>query len=152
MISNPRWNSFSSEPLDGRKLSLPPNFLHVSLQTSYRSTISITLLARYISKCLHKTLPDFEPEVGTDLVGATPTFFDTGSERVTAKGMKLRLRFALEAAEKQLGSEVTVLYNISLQPELADIVESMWQKKGGPWQCYQAVQFYGWEADKVFSA
>ena len=86
------------------------------------------------------------------MVGATPTFFDTGSEGVTAKGMKLRLRFALEAAEKQLGSEVTVLYNISLQPELADIVESMSQKNGGPWQCYQAVQFYGWEADKVFSA
>ena len=76
-------------------------------------------------------------------------FFDTG-EVTDLQSAMLRLRFALETAEKKLGSEVTILYNISGYKELREMVETMSRKEGGPWQCYKAAEFYGCEADKVF--
>ena len=123
-------------------------FLHVSLETPYRSTISIILLARHLSICL-QLASEFD-ELGSDLEGTTPMFFDTGRCDLSQfESVRLRLRYALETAEKELGSEVTLLYNLSGYLELHKLVKTMSRKKGGPWQCYQASEFYGCEADKV---
>ena len=127
------------------------SFQRVSLQTSYRSTKSIIKLARHLSKCLKKTFAtDSDSDgLGSDLEGTKPMFFDTGRcDPSDLQSSILRLRYALETAEKELGSEVTILYNISGYAELQKMVKMM-SRKEGPW-CYKAAEFYGCEADKVF--
>ena len=32
---------------------------------------------------------------------------------------------------------------------MKEICESHGREKGGPWECYDAANFYGWEAEKV---
>ena len=123
----------------------------MSLQTSYRSTKSIMKLARHLSKCLKKTFAtDSDSDgLGSDLEGTKPMFFDTGRcDPSDLQSSILRLRYALETAEKMLGTEVTILYNISGYAELQKMVKMM-SRKEGPW-CYKAAEFYGCEADKVF--
>ena len=132
LVSNPRWN-----PFQFRKENLPPNFLHVSLQTSYRSTISITLLARYLSKCLGETLSGgHHHEIGSDLEGVKPTFFDTGRgedfKPVIRSDVKLKLKLALKTLIEDFGPEATILYNLSLNRELKETVTSMSQEGGAP--------------------
>ena len=132
------------------------SFQRVSLQTSYRSTKSIIKLARHLSKCLKITFAtqnsdSDSDELGSDLEGTKPMFFDTGRcDPSDFQSSILRLRYALDRAEKELGSEATILYNISGYAELQKMVKMTSRKEGGPWQCYKAAEFYGCEADKVF--
>ena len=78
-------------------------------------------------------------------------FFDTGRcDPSDFQSSILRLRYALDMAEKELGSEATILYNISGYAELQKMVKMTSRKEGGPWQCYKAAEFYGCEAEKVF--
>ena len=110
-------------------------------------------LARHLSKCLKKTFAtdsdSDSDELGSDLESTKPMFFDTGRcDPSDLQSSILRLRYALETAEKELGSEVTILYNISGYAELQKMVKMM-SRKEGPW-CYKAAEFYGCEADKVF--
>ena len=59
-------------------LSLCPEFvLHLNLTTSYRSTIAITSLSRFLAKCEGKFVP--EGEFGSDVEGKKPIVFDVGS-------------------------------------------------------------------------
>ena len=126
-------------------------FLRVSLQTSYRSTISIILLARHLSKCLQLTSEPGETELGSDLEGTTPMFFDMGRcDPSNLDSVKLRLRIAMKTIESEWGSEVTVLYNLSVHPELQKMLKTKSREKVRPWQCYRASEFHGCEADKVF--
>ena len=55
-------------------ITLPRSFLQITLATPYRSTLSITSLTRFIAKRLN--LKHHEKELGTDVEGFPPTFFD----------------------------------------------------------------------------
>merc|ERR550532_3859217 len=82
--------------------TLPPSFLHVTLTTPYRSTISITSLARFIAKCMGLVVP--EGDFGSDVEGTKPIFFDVGwNPREMEK--------ALAYCRKHLGDNATILYN-----------------------------------------
>ena len=32
---------------------------------------------------------------------------------------------------------------------MKEICKSHWKEKGGPWECYKAHNFFGWEAERV---
>ena len=95
-------------------------------------------------------------EIGSDLEGEKPTFFDTGRgedfKSVIRSDVKLKLKLALKTLIEDFGPEATILYNLSLNRELKETVTSMSLEGGAaPLRCYQAVEFYGCEADKVFT-
>ena len=172
LVLNPRFSTTKGLPIKqkcdcdaARKIKAPQQssysvyqdldeqgFQRVSLQTSYRSTKSIIKLARHLSECLQITfVTPYSDELGSDLEGTKPMFFDTGRcDPSDFQSSILRLRYALDRAEKELGSEATILYNISGYAELQKMVKMTSRKEGGPWQCYKAAEFYGCEADKVF--
>jgi len=48
-----------------------------------------------------------------------------------------------------MGDEATLLYDMDLPFSMKEICESHGKEKGGPWECYNAGNFFGWEAEKV---
>merc|ERR1719458_856663 len=99
-------------------LTLPPSFLHVTLTTPYRSTIAITRLARFIAKKEGLVVP--EGDFGSDVEGTKPILFDVGKD-------EKKMEEALEECHKQLGDNVTVLYEYSRQREPIE----KWMKAAG---------------------
>merc|ERR1711971_513517 len=121
-------------------LTLPPSFLHVTLTTPYRSTIAITSLACCIAKCKGLVVPvgDF----GSDVEGIKPIFFDVGND-------ERKMKEALEHCHKYLGDNATILYSNALPDSMMKMVKEQGKEAGGAWDCYEAFDFYGSEADKV---
>ena len=118
-------------------LILPPSFLQVMLTTPHRSTRAITTLSRFIAKCKGLDLP--EGEIGSDVEGSKPIFFDVGDD-------EKKMEEALDHCRKHFKDNVTILYDgYGLPPS----IESMVKKSMGDWECYKAEDFSGWEADKV---
>merc|ERR1719295_1578048 len=117
-------------------LTLPPSFLHGTLTTPYRSTIAITSLARFFAKCNNMVVP--EGDFGSDVEGTKPTFFDVGND-------ERKLEEALKHCRKHLGDNATILYDPGLPDSIEKMVEKQGKEAGGPWDCYYAVDFYGWE-------
>ena len=56
---------------------------------------------------------------------------------------------ALQRSREQLGDNATLLFDPLLPSSMVQICESHGKEKGGPWECYDAANFYGWEAEKV---
>ena len=118
-------------------LVLPPSFLQVMLTTPYRSTRAITTLSRFIAKCKGLALP--EGEIGSDVEGSNPIFFDVGDD-------EKKMEEALDHCRKHFKDNVTILYDgYGLPPSIKNMVK----KPMGDWECYKAEDFSGWEADKV---
>ena len=59
------------------------------------------------------------------------------------------LKSALQRSREQLGDEATLLYEWNLPSSMEEICKSHGKEKGGPWECYDAANFYGWEAERV---
>ena len=120
--------------------TLPECFLHINLATPYRSTIAITNLARFIAKCEGKDVP--EGEFGSDVEGKKPIVFDVGKDDV-------KLSEALQRSHNMFGNDATLLYQTFLPSSMKEICKSNGKEKGGPWACYDAYDFYGWESNNV---
>ena len=56
---------------------------------------------------------------------------------------------ALKNCRKHLGDNATILYDHGLTDSMKKLVKEQGKKAGGPWECYYATNFYGWEADRV---
>ena len=56
---------------------------------------------------------------------------------------------ALQRSWEQLGDDATLLDDYLLPSSMKKICDSYRKEKGGPWECYYANNFYGWEADRV---
>lgn len=56
---------------------------------------------------------------------------------------------ALQKSREQLGDDATLLYDSALPSSMIEICESHGKEKGGPWECYLALYFWGWEAERV---
>ena len=121
---------------DKSLLTLPPSFLHATLTTPYRSTIAITRLARVIAECKGLVVP--EGDFGSDVEGTKPILFDIGKD-------KRKMEEALEECHKQLGDNVTVLYDGFNRERIEKWVKAA----GAHWDCYSALNFYGWEDQRV---
>ena len=124
----------------GNPLTLPPSYLHVTLKTPYRSTIAITSLARFIAKC--KGWLVNEGDFGSDVEGTKPIFFDVGKD-------ERKMEEALEECHKQLGDNVTILYD---DDDNREPIEKWMKAAGAHWDCYDAMNFYGWEDQRVVIA
>ena len=126
-----------------RRPNPPPSFLYVTLTTPYRSTIAITLLARFIAKCkgLYKGLGVLEGECGSDVEGTTPIFLDVGKIKDERKIIE-----ALNHCRKHLGDDVTMIREVFIPPT----IEAKAMKAVEPWDCrYNGWNFYGWEVEKA---
>ena len=119
--------------------TLPESVLQINLTTPYRSTIAITSLARFLVKSYGLDVP--EGEFGSDVEGKKPTVFDFGADEV-------ELKKSLQSRER-MGDEATLLYDMDLPFSMKEICESHGKEKGGPWECYNAGNFFGWEAERV---
>ena len=57
---------------------------------------------------------------------------------------------ALQSIWEQWGDDVTLLYDKFLLPSsMTAICEIYGKNTGGPWECYRAINFFGWEAERV---
>ena len=126
--------------LSDTPLALPDTFLHVALTTPYRSTIAITSLARFLAKCKGLEVP--EGEIGSDIEGYMPIFFEVGRD-------EMMLQKVFKVCQKQLGDNATILYDSDLPNSMEKMVKKQGKMAGGPWDCYSARDFYGWEAERV---
>ena len=133
LVLNPRTHLNSTS-------NFPPSFLHITLTTSYRSTIAITSLARFIAKRKGMVVP--EGDIGSDVQGTRPIFFDVGRD-------DRKMEEALKRCRNQMGDTATILYDSYLPPSIAKMVKEQGKEAGGPWDCYSAGKFYGWEAQRV---
>ena len=138
MVLNPK--DFGSDSVLGEPLTLPPSFLHVTLTTTYRSTIALTKLARFIAKCKGLYVP--EEDFGSDVVGTKPIFFDVGVD-------ERKMKEALEHCRKHMGDNVTILYCDGNPDPIDKMVKDQGKDDGGPWACYYGYNFFGWEAERV---
>ena len=134
--------------------TLPKSVLQINLTTPYRSTIAITSLARFLVKRSGLVVP--EREFGSDVEGKKPIVFDVGADED-------KLKTALQRSQELLGDDATLLYDGYFPPSsmteilydgwlpssMKEICESHGKKKGGPWECYNVLSFYGWEAERV---
>ena len=117
-------------------LKLPPTVFHVTLTTPYRSTISITALARFMAKFKELVVP--EGEFGSDVEGTRPIFFQVGKDEIMLKA-------ALEHCRRQLTGDTTFLFDNDLPSSTAMVG----RKAAGSSMCFNACGFYGWEAERV---
>ena len=128
------------DPVVEIPLTLPPNFLHVTLTTSYRSTIAITRLAQFIAKCKGLDVP--EGDLGSDIEGTKPIFFDVGKD-------ERKMQEAVVYSQKYLGDNATILYDWNVPGSILKMVLQQGKKEAGLWDCCHAGSYYGWEAERV---
>ena len=83
-----------------------------------------------------------EGDFGSDVEGTKPLFFDVGDKD---EGKVIE---ALEHCRKHLGDNVTILYDNFL-PSIEKMAKKQGKEAGGPWDCYHAENFHGWEAERV---
>ena len=126
--------------------SLPSSFLHVRLDTPYRSTVAITSLARFVatSKGLKLSNSDF----GSNVQGFKPIFFDIGKSERTVLQL-ITVEKAIMYCKEHLGDDVTIPYGNRISPYIMKFIWEQSKEGGGSWDCYHAVNFFGWEAEKV---
>ena len=120
--------------------NLSDSVLQINLTTPYRSTIAITSLARFLAKCYGQDV--HEGEFGSDVEGKKPIAFDIGADED-------KLKTALQRSQELLGNDATLLYDWFLLSSMKSICESHGKREGGPWDCCDAENFYGWEAERV---
>ena len=68
--------------------------------------------------------------------------FDVGKDEV-------KLREALQRSRDLFGDDATLLYDLFLPSSMLEICKSNGKEKGGPWECYHAERFFGWERNKL---
>ena len=79
------------------------------------------------------------PEFGSDIQGTKPIVFSVGEDED-------KLREALQRSQDQFGTNATLLYARGLPTSMTEICKRTGKEKGGPWDCYYAPDFFGWEA------
>ena len=99
LVLNPAETNWSAN--SDTSLKMHPSILHVTLTTPYRSTRAITSFSRFLAK--HRGMP--EGEIGSDVEGSKPIFFDIGDEEE-------KLDEALRHCHNRMGDNVTVLYTL----------------------------------------
>ena len=139
LVLNPAETNWSAN--SDTSLKMHPSILHVTLTTPYRSTRAITSFSRFLAK--HWGMP--EGEIGSDVEGSKPIFFDIGDE-------EKKMEEALRHCHKKMGDNVTVLYTFygvrDSMEKMKKLVKDQGKEAGGPWDVYSAQDFYGWEAEK----
>ena len=55
----------------------------------------------------------------------------------------------LQRSRDLFGNDATLLYDHFLPSSMIEICKSNGKEEGGPWECYYADEFVGWEADQV---
>ena len=120
--------------------TLPPSFLHVTLATPYRSTIAITRLACFIAECKGLFVP--EGDFGSDVEGTKPIFYDVGVD-------ERKMKEALDHCKKHLGNDATILHDQFIPDSIEKMVKEQGKAAGGPWDCYDALDYFGWEDERV---
>ena len=113
--------------------------LRVTLTVPYRSTIAITSLARFIAKCRDLEVP--QADFGSDVHGPKPIFFDIGKDET-------KMEQALEYCREHLGDDVTILHD-NVPSKMLKFPLKLGKAEGGPWDCFFAFKYYGWETEKV---
>ena len=48
-----------------------------------------------------------------------------------------------------MGDNATILYDENIPPRIKKMVTEQGREAGGPWDCFDAASYYGWEADRV---
>ena len=128
-------------PVLSRSLTtLPSHFLCVTLTTPYRSTKSITSLAQFISKRHGRVVP--EGDFGSDVEGITPILFDVGND-------ERKMVEVLDYCRRELTDKGTILFDLKVPPQIKKKVEEHLNRAGGSWDCHEARNFFGWEAENV---
>ena len=59
------------------------------------------------------------------------------------------MKKAFQRSRQILGDDATLLFDGDLSYSMIEICKSHGKEMGGPWECYDAANFYGWEAEKV---
>ena len=141
LILNPK-ESYRTPPTLSPTPTIPqdPKVQHVTLTVPYRSTIAITSLARFIiAKC--RNLDVSEGDYGSDVQGPKPIFFDIGKDET-------KMEQALAYCRKHLGDTATILHD-NVPPKMLKFPLKLGKAEGGPWDCFFAFKYYGWETEKV---
>ena len=102
--------------------------------------IYTSICCLFIAKVKGEVVP--EGEFGSDVEGKKPIVFDVGKDEV-------KLREALQRSRDLIGDDATLLYDYPLPSSMKEICLSTGKEKGGNWDCSDADNFYGWEADTV---
>ena len=100
-----------------------------------------TRLARFFAKCKGLAVP--KGDFGSYVEGTKPILINFGSKDVR------KMEEALEHCRKHLGDNVTILYDTRIPYSMTKMVKNQGKEQGGPWDCYDALNFDGWEAEKV---
>ena len=58
------------------------------------------------------------------------------------------MKDALKKCREQLGDNVTILYDVN-PDSIKKMAKEQGKEAGGPWDCFDGCDFYGWEAEKV---
>ena len=60
------------------------------------------------------------------------------------------MEVALKHCRKNLGDDATILFEYGLPTASFEaIVKEQGKMLGGPWDCYEASRYFGWEAERV---
>ena len=58
------------------------------------------------------------------------------------------MEYALAHCHKQMGDNATILY-CDLPSSIEKMAKEQGKKAGGPWDCYHAFDYFGWEDGRV---
>ena len=86
-----------------------------------------------------------EGDFGSDVEGIKPICFYVGTDET-------KLEEALVHCREHLGDNVTLLLHGPIPYSMKEIVKKRGKEAGPhlrPWDCYNAENFYGWEAERV---
>ena len=59
-----------------------------------------------------------------------------------------KVKDALKKCREQLGDDVTILYDVN-PDSIKKLAKGQGKEAGGPWDCFDGCDFYGWETEKV---
>ena len=83
-----------------------------------------------------------EGDFGSDVGGIKPIFLDVGpNER--------KMEEALVHCRTYMGDNATTILYDQIPRLMREIVKTQGKDMGGPWDCYEAHEFFGSEADRV---
>ena len=59
------------------------------------------------------------------------------------------MKEALKHCRKHLGDNATILFDNYVPSSIKKMVKEQGKEAGGPWDCYDAWNYFGWETDHV---
>ena len=55
----------------------------------------------------------------------------------------------MEFCYKEVGDNTTILHDVKIPPLIKEKVKEKGKEAGGPWECHEARNYFGWESDSV---